>query len=390
LPAGPQSFGQAPPYLAGTQLFPAGLGWYTFLPVVGHYHLKSLTLEDDRVVVELPPGPVMTFDIRTGVPLDEQYRGGLSAEEWEARQTDLLRVLFDAAGFDQSDAHAEGAALLEEFAAVGSGSPQQLSVPLYRAALMRMRAGGLTGRDEYAAALTDITAALEHERDPPRYRLLRAELFTRLQQRQQVAELIREWGHQPESPSYAFEWYLLDRLAGLPVRPERFLERWAGEMDNSGWGLAIRMLEAWLSGRYDQVERLLESFHVQEQTWAVHHYWAARAALDRQPAEPARALDHLRRAAELPGVGLALPLATTRLRAELLLDTANGDARRLEPALKELDALLLSAASELSAFFMLPIAESEMAEVAATLGMPELARRFRERSASRAPSVVID
>ena len=108
------------------------------------------------------------------------------------------------------------------------------------------------------------------------------------------------------------------------------------------------------------------------------------------PADPARALDHLRRAAELPGVGLALPLATTRLRAELLLDTANGDARRLEPALKELDALLLSAASELSAFFMLPIAEREMAEVAATLGMPELARRFRERSASRAPSVVID
>ncbi len=323
-------------------------------------------------------------------------RGGLSEEAWNARRNGLLAALFEASARDQGGDPGAGARILEEFAAKGGGSPEILSIPLYRAALQRMReaarveappstasiagagrAGSVPGGPPRSgrpgqsktiallAALDDIHRAASIERQPatpPLYLLLEADILIRLDRKREAQELLGAWRTGSSVQSHFFyDWMVLSWRAGADPSLDLALAGFPEEV-RTGWPPLIRLAHAerhgdLLSGRATAEE--LNSMQVQ---WDSQHYWAARLYLDAPAPDPAAALAHLDRAKESFRMGVHVPLAAARLRALVLRNPADRPSEvQLEEARRDLAETAECAATNAVCLTLLEYGERDLA-----------------------------
>ncbi len=375
LPASFHVRGQAPPWTAPLASVGPAPGWVTFLPFGPLVHDLRLAARGGGLEVEAPGMAPAALDPATGVPLAPDGRGGLSPEEWKERRRHLLSLLEEEAGLVQTGRPAEGAVLLDRFAREVDGPPEMVAVAALRAAVAHLRSAEFRGRIALESALSAVDRALAAEPALPRARLLREELLLRLGRTAEVARLLRDWGRGGEEAMYAYEHLLLDRLAGTPVPPERFLRPWRSPGPGNPWMRLVAQVIARDREDWSAAERLASGIpRSWKSGWNLHHWWAARAFLDRPDPDPAAALRHLSREALEGDAGMTLPVSTTRLLATVLATGASPPSL-LDAAEAECSRLARRATFDLHALAMLPWAREDL----------ERARRLLEGRSVRAP-----
>ncbi len=377
LPCDQRASGQAPPFTASSGL-PSPGGWYLFLPYSPYgYHFR-VRLDGDQGRIVGPGEFDLSFDARTGVPIEARDRGGLSVEDWVLLRDDVLNALYVAAGYSRVGRFEAAAHMLESCVKGRDGPPELLSIPRYQAARYWMKVSSSMGERGYERALLNVTTALGHEPRVPRYRLLQAELAVRLGRDSVLRTQLAQYARYPENKNYAYEWLLINRLAGAPVPSERFLTNWNPGIRNFPWPRLILEVLAYDRGDFDEAIGTFDA--AVGPVYDVHRYWNARMLLSKL--QPARALervdsDH----SEDFKVGYALPLETLRLRARTMLDSGGIPESQVEAALAELARFELDAASDLHSLVMLPFAREDMALAAEALGREAIAREIRARPA---------
>ena len=162
---------QAPPYdLPVHEMFPQKPVFVTFTPF-GRY--GPIALEPGGRARLLPDGSApLTFDARTGVPLDGPDAPDDPAA-WLAAQRRLLELLEVAASRGAANQVGSGAETLERYAAEPDLSPSQRGTALGFAAVLRRRTG------ELDRALADTRAALEVEPEILGHRRMLIDLLAR-------------------------------------------------------------------------------------------------------------------------------------------------------------------------------------------------------------------
>jgi hypothetical protein len=372
--------------------------WYLFLPFDQDSDNK-FHLDGDVGVVESSDLAPFRFHAATGIPVEAEDRGGLSEKDWNARRNGLLAALYEASARDQRGDPGAGARILEEFAAKGGGSPELLSIPLYRAAIERMReaaraeapswTSSITGPDRAAsgaggpprpvrpgqsrtiallAALDDIRRAASIETKPatpPLYLLLEADILIRLDRKREAQELLGAWRVGPSAQSHFFyDWMLLSWRAGADPPLKLALSGFPEEV-HTGWPSLIRLAHSGHHGDLPSGRATAEELNSLQVQWDSQHYWAARLYLDVPVPDPAEALAHLDRAKESFRTGLHVPLAAARLHAQLLSNPANRpSAAQLEEARRDLAETAECAATNAVCLTLLECGERDLAAVA--------------------------
>jgi len=388
LPASLRIRGQAPPWTAPLASLGPAPGWVTFLPFGPLVHDLRLAIRSGHLEVEAPGMETVSLDPSTGIPLDAEARGGLSREQWRARRRRLLSLLEEAEGLVQVGRPAEGAALLDRFAGEADGPPEIVSIAALRAAVAHLRSAGVRGHPALEAALSAVDRALDAEPHLPRARLLRGELLLRLGRTAEVARVLRDWGRGGEEAMYAYEHLLLDRLAGMPVPPERFLRPWRSPGPMNPWMRLVAQVIARDREDWPTAERLAAGIpRAWKSGWNLHHWWAARAFLDRPEPDPEAALRHLSPEALQGDAGMVLPVATSRLLATVLA-TGASPPDLLDAAEAEYARLARRAAFDLHALAMLPWARGDLDRArrllaAGTVREPGPGRRSARRRSPR-------
>lgn len=239
-----------------------------------------------------------------------------------------------------------------------------------------MKASSSMGKRGYERSLLSVTKALDHEPGVPRYRLLQAELAVRLGRDGVLHAQLDEYGHHPENGNYSYEWFLINRLAGEPVPPERFLIPWNLAALSYPWPRLIREVLAYDRAAFDEAMAVYDD--AIDPVYDVHRYWNARSLLSKP--QPVLALECLDSDISKDfGVGFALPLKTLRLRAHTMIDPGSIPEFEVEAALAELSRFELEAASDLHSLVMLPFAREDMASAAEALKREAIAREARVR-----------
>lgn len=283
LPASRLARGQAPPFEGNVQHHRDSALWYLPLEGVRAPRQVRFDLNANPPRVHLEGGDSFAFDPRSGVPLDEDARGGLTKSAWrEARDTAWSA--------------------------------------LYRAGLHRLRAGGAAAEPEaeLTQALSNFENAIATRAGPARYDLQEAHVRARLGDREGVASILDRILERDQHPDLALEWYLVDWMAGMP-RPYSSFVGFLTENEvtlNGPWAVLVEMLEAYRLGRYEAVSDAFARLRPEAPPWRIHHYFLARAALDREEARVADARAQLELLEGAVDEGTRLPVASLRMLIE--------------------------------------------------------------------------
>ncbi len=373
LPAAELPPGQGPPYV-GPHLREETSAYYLFLPRVTQFDTR-LRLEGETGVVELEGRSPLRFHAATGIPTEASDRGGLSEQAWDARRRRLLEALFKASDLRDAGQSEAGARLLEDFAAERVGSPELLSVALYRAARIRMRQAAMPDDPRASRtaileqALDDVARAIAIEsqpRVPSHYQINQADLLLRLGRASEARRILDDWITGPSAAGdYYYSWMLLEWRAGEDPPLSRVLASLPDD-SRSSWPPLIRLAYAVHRADYATGRAEAEKLNARQVQLDTQHYWAARIYLDGTNPDPAAALAHLDRAEESFKTGFQLPLVAASLRAKLLLDPAHPpDASAVERARRDLDYTAECAAASVECLAMLEYGERDLAAVTA-------------------------
>ena len=376
LRAGELAPGQGPPY-TGPLTREESSAYYLFLPWARENSTR-LRLEGETGVVEIEGRSPIRFHAATGIPTEASERGGLTEQAWDARRRRLLEALFEASALRESGKSEAGARLLEEFTAERVGSPELLSIALYRAARIRMRQAARPEdpKARQAAileqALDDVTRAIaleEQPRVPPLYPIVQADLLLRLGRASEARKILNDWITSPSAMGqFFYQWMLLEWRAGEDPSPSRVLA--GSPEDTSPWQTLIRLADAFHRADYATGRAEAEKLNEQQIQFDSQHYWAARIYLDGPSPDPSAALAHLDRAEESFKTGVHVPLVAARLRAQLLRDPGHPpDASAIERARRDLDDTAECAAASTDCLTLLEYAERDLAAVTGALGL---------------------
>ena len=357
LETGERGPGQGPPY-TGLLTQREEAVWYLFLPFDADFDTR-FSLEGDIGVVEMEQRAPFRFHAATGIPVEAGDRGGLSEERWNARRNGLLAALFKASARDQGGDPGAGARILEEFAGVGGGSPELVSIPLYRAALLRMRETALE------QALDDVRRAVSIETrpaTPPAYLFLEADILIRLDRKQEARELLDTWLAGPtERSRLYYGWLLLCWRAGADPSRGRLLSG-VPEEDRGEWSSLIRIAFAAHHADLAAGRPAAEELNSMPIQWDSQHYWAARLYLDAPDPDPGAALAHLDRARDSFRTGVHVPLAAARLHARLVRNPADRpSAAEIDAARQDLEETADCAATSAECLTLLEFGERDLA-----------------------------
>ena len=321
-------------------------------------------------MVDVEGGSQLRFRAATGIPLDPSRRGGLSEEVWDARRRGLLKALFEASVRAQAGEPEAGAVILERFSAEGGGSPELLSIPLYRAALLRMQQAPGAGPASLVQALEDVSRACELEsrpNTPPRYLLLHADLLTRLGREQEALRRLSGWWSGSAQETYYYEWMLLGWRAGSDPPLAQLIAGFPGGSPQE-WPSLIRLAHASRHGAFAAGRAEAEQLNARRIQWDIHHYWAARLYLEGPQPDPSAALAHLDRAKESFKTGVHVPFEAARLHALLLRNPADRPTSlKLEDARRDLEETAECAATNVECLTLLEYGERDMAAVRSAL-----------------------
>jgi hypothetical protein len=111
------------------------------------------------------------------------------------------------------------------------------------------------------------------------------------------------------------------------------------------------------------VEPVLARLEATGRTWDLHLYWAARALVDSERPDPARAVELLEGVGEAIPSGWTVPVALLEARARRSLGEDRLDAGLERRAGEELRALERESAYELHALSLLDLAREDAAVV---------------------------
>jgi hypothetical protein len=376
LRAGEHPPGQGPPYV-GPRTREDIAAYHLFLPHELQIDTR-LHLEGETGVVELEGRSPLRFHAATGIPTEASDRGGLSEQAWDARRRRLLEALFKAGDLRDSGQSEAGARLLEEFAAEDQGSPELLSIALYRAARIRMRqaAGPEVPRAPRAAileqALDDVSRAIALETQPhvpSHYPIVQADLLLRLGRASEARRILDDWIASPSAMGgYFYPWLLLEWRAGKDPPLSLVLARLPDDT-RSYWPALIRLADAVHRADFAAGRGEAEKLNRSEIQCDTQHYWAARSYLDGPSPDPSAALAHLDRAEESFKTGVQVPFVAARLRAQLLRDPGHPpDASAIERARRDLDDTAECAAASADCLALLEYGERDLAAVTRALG----------------------
>ncbi len=341
--------------VAGT---PPAQGWYCFLP----YHTRArgmeLAVEGAVLQVKVQGAMELALDVTTGVPLNAEQREQLSTEEWGRRRDLLIDRLYEAAGRVQTRNPASGAELLAEYAKRFERPKEMISIAAYRATLLHLRSAPQVGPTAYENALSNIERALAAEPGPPRYRLLHGELLLKTGRSRELAKLLETWGRQEESRILIYEQSMLNILAGSPVDAKRFIAPWAKQEIPDPWRVLVKMVQANQGKAWQEMDSLLASLPKGwKQRWDLHQYWYAQSLLDRKSPDPHQAIEHLTRQALAGDSGMAVPVVTARLLAQVMAED-HADRSLWKDAKQELNRFRERVAFDLNMLYLKPLAEA--------------------------------
>lgn len=356
VPLSPVGEGQPPPYVFPLSRAARSRGWTYFFPAIARLRDEYADRDGDVITVYTRRDTVR-LSAATGIPLDAEHRHGLDEAAWAAYRNAMEDALESAAWDRSRELYAKGAETLENFAAAPGLPPEMASLALYRAALLHMDRAADATDDAHGRALEVIERALALEPQAARYKLLKGELLARRGESEAFAELLHGEYAIGFTTQYLYEWMLANEIAGRPIDPVWLDETWHA-FRAYVWGTLCSAHVGYVTGQPHDALSALPLDSPPEQTWDLHMYWGARAALALSPPDPELALAYLDRMPAYGTGGWMLPSTVLRARAETLTGVKPGDETRAAVQ-AELEELRRRSASSLHALAMLRYAEDD-------------------------------
>ncbi|MBZ5638442.1 MAG: serine/threonine protein kinase [Acidobacteriia bacterium] len=351
-----QPRGQAPPFTGASVEADTAL-WYLPLPYDASTGDFDVEVSGSTADVKLTGNTRIAVSLENGVPLEAARRGGLSEDEWSRSREKVMAALAGAAKLAGAGDAAGGAAALEAAAADAKGVPILRSIALYWAARLRIETAREAGEPALLSALALVRQVIDEEPEPPRYRLLEAEILARLGWSEEARRALLAWSARPSHRMYQYEWFLIGWLAGLP--PEiRSVSEDEGGPDHGVEDHLVRMADRFRRNDPEGAAREALRLTPMERPWQVLLYLLAESRLVRPVSDPAAALGALTRAERSRTTGVPVPLHVATLRACIAMgrDPGREDVQR---AARDLDDIAGHAFSSIESLFLLKFAADD-------------------------------
>ncbi|RMG43356.1 MAG: serine/threonine protein kinase [Acidobacteria bacterium] len=250
-------------------------------------------LEDGALVVPFGERRMLRLDARTGVPLDPEDRGGLSASAWAFRRQELMRLLERAALARTLGDIRAAAAALEAYASGAEPARALAGVALARAAELRRES------DDLRQGLRDAREAKRLEPLMPGHMLLEIDLLARLGAgRKEIDPLIErlvENGYADQLATAGFA-YLLGGRTGKALAIFEHVDE--GATGHTDWNAGLVAASAYLHDA--EPERARVVIHDRSTYFAridgrdpTFDFLAALAAVISDPPRPQEAAERL-------------------------------------------------------------------------------------------------